>query len=222
MGRSSIKAIIFDMDGVILDSEDSIRKAEVETFRKFGIPATIKLVSEYTGVRLDEEVADINRRFGVSLSAEKVKLVQDQSMEHYYRETVPLVPHIKETLNSLSLHFKLGLATMKDKKLANFALQRFKLLSFFKALTFGEDVREGKPNPEAFLRTAKLLNIDPKECAAVEDSNPGFLAGKAAGMLVIARRARHNRDTDFSPADFIVEDVREIPTLQVLRVLDKF
>jgi len=208
-----IEAVIFDMDGVILDSEHSIREAEVDTFKKFGIPATTELVSQYTGIRFDDEVKDIGRRFGANLSVEEVRLVQDQSMEYYYRKIVPLVPHIRETLDKLNPLYALGLATMKDEKVANLALQRLKLTAYFRAFTFADDVKNGKPNPEAFLRTAKLLNIDPKRCAVVEDSNPGFIAGKAAGMLVIARRADHNGGIDFSPADSIVEDVREIPKI---------
>lgn len=198
------------MDGVILDSEHIVREAEVKTFKKFGIPATIELVSQYTGIRFDEEIEDISKRFGVNLSIEEVTKVQNQNQEYSYREIVSPVPHIRETLEILRPLYALGLATSADKRVSNLALQRLRLLPYFRVLTYGEDVRKGKPDPETFLRTAKLLDIDPSNCAVVEDSNPGFRGGKAAGMLVIARRADHNKDTDFSPADFIVDDVREI------------
>lgn len=149
----------------------------------------------------------------MNLSTDEVVRVQQQIMKYYYGEVIPLVPFIKETLEVLRPKYALGIATSCDRGNANLALQRFNLLPYFKALTFGEDVTRGKPDPEIFLRTAKLLEIYPKRCAVVEDSNPGFKAGKAAGMLVIARLGNHNMDTDFSSADFIVEDVREIPKI---------
>lgn len=211
-----VKAVIFDMDGVILDSEESIREAEVQTFKKFGIPAAVELMAEYTGMRFEEEVTDISKRFGVKIDLKRAREIQDQSMEYYYKKVVPPVPYIQETLEKLSQKYLLGLATMKNKKIASLGLKRLKLSSFFKAFTFASDVALGKPDPQAFLRTAKLLGVEHKNCMVVEDSNPGVKAGKAAGMLVIAKRGDHNENIDLSLADFIVEDVREIP-----KILDK-
>ncbi|MDO8576762.1 MAG: HAD family phosphatase [Candidatus Daviesbacteria bacterium] len=208
-----IKAVIFDVDGVLLESEHLIREAEVKTFKKFGIPATIELVSQYTGIRLEEETEDIGKKFGVSLPIEEVLKAQNENLMHFYKQIVQPTPHIKEVLNMLQLTYILGIATSRSKQMTNSALQRLDLFPYFRAFTYGEDVGKAKPDPEAFLRTAKLLDIDSSNCVVVEDSNPGFRAGKAAGMLVIARRAVHNIETDFSSADFIVDDAREIPKI---------
>lgn len=208
-----IEAVIFDLDGVILDSEPAVRDAEVVTFNQFGIPATLELVSQYTGIRFDEEAKDISGKFGVNLPIEEMIKVQDSNVEDSYRRTILPVSYAREVLEILQSLYALGLATARDKRIANLALQRLNLLHYFKALSYGDDVTKGKPDPELFLRTVKLLNIDPRRSAVVEDSNPGFRAGKAAGMLVIARRAEHNKSIDFSLADFIVEDVREIPKI---------
>lgn len=208
-----IGAIIFDLDGVILESEPAIRDTEVATFNQFGIPATLELVSQYTGIRFDEEARDICEKFGINIPIEEMIKAQNHNVEDSYRKTILPVPYAKEVLEILQPLYALGLATARDKRIANLALQRLNLLHYFKASSYGDDVIKGKPDPELFLRTSKLLDIDPEKSAVVEDSNPGFRAGKAAGMLVIARQAEHNGDIDFSPADFVVKDIREIPKI---------
>jgi beta-phosphoglucomutase-like phosphatase (HAD superfamily) len=90
---------------------------------------------------------------------------------------------------------------------------RFSLFPFFKTVIYGDDVERGKPHPEAFIKVAEQLKIDASSIAVVEDSISGYIAGQKAGMHVIVRKAAHNLDLDFSQADFIIDDLREIPTL---------
>lgn len=210
---SKIKAVIFDMDGTLVDSEELVGKAEIEAFKKFGIPADHKLIEEFRGVKFTEEVKEIGKRFQINLPTEKVVKVAQKILKDYYETKISLAPHVVEVLIKLKKKYLLGLATSGHSEIAKVALTKHNLSNYFNATTFGEDVKQGKPNPEAFLVTANKMGVDPLEVIVVEDTETGIKAAKGAGMKVIARKANHNSSIDFSPADYVVEDLREIPKI---------
>jgi sugar-phosphatase len=104
----------------------------------------------------------------------------------------------------------MGIATNRERELLELALERFSISRFFKAVVCKEDVLKGKPAPDSFLLAASALGAEPRLTAVVEDSETGFTAAKRAGMKLIARRAAHNGHLDFSTADFVVEDLRDV------------
>jgi len=209
----NISAIIWDLDGVLIDSEPYHIEAEIETMGQYGIRLTHSIAKEYLGVKLEDYFTDIVSRFGVSIPAGEMIKKHYNTLIRYYKAVFPLTPHAVEVLKQLKGQYLMGIATSSEKKLARLALERYSLLPYFKTVIYGEDVKFGKPNPEPFFTVSSRLKVDPGSVVVVEDSISGIRAGKKAGMYVIARKALHNNDLDFSSADFVVDDLREIPAL---------
>jgi len=116
-------------------------------------------------------------------------------------------------LGELQKRYRMGIATSREKELADIALKRFSLFEFFETIVYGEDVQNGKPDPEPFLMACGRLNTKPHLCIVVEDSVSGVAAAKKAGMRSIVRKACHNIDLDFTKADYMITDLSEIPPL---------
>jgi HAD superfamily hydrolase (TIGR01509 family) len=207
------QAIIWDFDGVLIDSEILQIKAEIETARKFGIPLTPEIAEEYIGYKMQDYFSMLVRRFNINVPVFKIIEEHSKTLYHYYKEVFPLAPHAEEVLNELGSEYRQGLATNRERELALASLRRFGLMDFFQAMVFGEDIDHGKPDPEPYLKVAGRLGINTELCVAVEDSTLGFQSAKKAGMLVVARKAEHNRNFDFSQADYVIEDLREIPLI---------
>jgi HAD superfamily hydrolase (TIGR01509 family) len=207
------KTIIWDLDGVLIESEPFLIKAEVEILPKFGIPLTEKISAEYLGYKLDDYLKALEKRFDKKVPYDDIRIQLHKKIVELYDKEIPLTPHAKETLETLKSNFVFALATSREKHLALRILKRLDIKKYFKQKVFKEEVSRGKPDPEVFLKAAAKLKIKPNQCAVVEDAESGFRAGKAAGMFVIARKAKHNQNQDFSLADEIVEDLREIVKL---------
>lgn len=213
-----IKAIIWDMDGVLIDSETHHVKAEIETFSKFGAKLTQKLNKKFSGMKLVPHFEQLSHHFGIEDQINEILSTHRNTLIKYAKEVFPLSPNVIEVLQKLSKKYLMALATSSEKEMAELVFHRFELNPYFKGLVVGEDVRNSKPHPEPFLKAAQLLGIKPNECIVVEDSINGFQGAKTAGMMLIARKAEHNKDLDFSLADFTVEDLNEIP--KILTKLD--
>jgi len=210
---TNISAIIWDFDGVLIDSEPYHIEAEFETTKRFGVPLTMTVAKQYFGLKLEDYFRDLARRYGKNVAVEDMIRAHYETLRKYYREIFPLVPHVIEVLGRLKGRFLMAVGTSREKELAMLALERFSLVRFFDAIVFGDEAKKGKPDPEIFLRAASRLGCAPEETVVVEDAESGFRAARAAGMKLIARRGAHNADYDFSTADFVVEDLREIPPL---------
>jgi beta-phosphoglucomutase-like phosphatase (HAD superfamily) len=121
-----------------------------------------------------------------------------------------LAPNAKELLQSLSPDYLLGLSTTSSRWSAESILKNFGLLEFIKASTCGDEVSQLKPDPEVFLKTIESLGALPGETVVLEDTVNGMRGAKAAGAVVIARKAGHNEHQDFSVADYVVEDLMDV------------
>ena len=203
-------ALIWDFDGVILEDELLHIDAEMETVRSFGIPLTREIAFEYLGVRLEDYFRDLISRFGARTSLEAMLEAHFSVLRRCYGESFPLVQHLRDVLERVGTFLPMGIATNRERELLEIALERFSLFPFFKAVVCKEDVGKGKPDPDSFLLAASALGAEPRTAFVVEDSATGFQAAKRAGMKLIARRAAHNGHLDFSSADFVVEDLRDV------------
>ncbi len=208
-----IEAIIWDLDGVLIDSESYHIEAEIETFKEFGIELPIPVAKEYFGVKLEDYFSDIVKRYKKNIPIHEMIARHYDTLIRYYREVFPITSGAFEALGDLQDRYRMAIATSREKELAVIALERFSLFGFFETIVYGEDVRSGKPDPEPFLTACTRLNTKPYLCVAVEDSVSGVAAAKRAGMLSIVRKARHNADLNFSNADYAINGLREIPSL---------
>lgn len=210
-----IKAVIWDMDGVVVDSEHHHHEGEIATFKHFGVDVPEEINKQYKGAPLHEHFLGLKKRLNVEASLDELLAKQNEFIQNMYTSKAELFDNVKEVLTGLKKNFRQGLATSTERRFVDVVLKRFELEGIFDEITCGDEVLKGKPEPDIFLKSAEKLNLNPSELVVVEDSINGIKAGKAAGMLVIAHKAHHNSDIDFSLADFVVEDLKEIPKILV-------
>lgn len=210
-----VKAIIWDMDGVLIESEDMHPVVESETAKFFGMDFSPEKVSElYLGVDLITEFNDMIKKSGrTDISYDQMRRKRDELLEDYLKNGIKSVPYSKDVVSELSSKYKIGLVSSGERFWAEDALKRLGLFEYFEVIIFAEDVENHKPHPEPFLKAAKILNLNPDEIIVVEDSTAGLKGAKDAGMKVIIRIAEHNKTKDFSSGDYRVKDLKEIPKI---------
>lgn len=208
-----IKAIIWDMDGVIIDSETHYLRLEKEFLGRLGIFVEENILHDYMGTPFSNYFPILAKKYGSSKNKDEAKEEYIKFIKELYAEHVQLTPGLKEVFEDLNKDYKFALATSTVESLASTALERFSLVNFFKVRVHGDDIKNGKPDPEIFLKALSDLGFEKNETVVIEDSLNGMKAGKAAGMKVIGFKASHNKDVDFSIADYVIEDLREIPRI---------
>lgn len=181
-----IQAIIFDMDGLLLDSEVYWTRARAEYCRSQGCTWSHEDELSVKGHNSPEWAAVIKRR--CSLDVPFAAIIDDVSsrMKSLYADHLPLLPGAVETVRDLHERYPLGLASSSPVDLIEFALREAGIRDCFSVLVSADEVGKGKPAPDVFLVTARRLGFPPSSIAVFEDSSAGIRAGRAAGMLVIA------------------------------------
>jgi HAD superfamily hydrolase (TIGR01509 family) len=208
-----IAAIIFDLDGVLIDSEavwDSVRE---QVTRETGGRWHERAQQEMMGMSSVEWSRYMRENLGVPMAPEEISsLVVDRIVERYRRD-LPLLPDAVETVRGLAERWPLGLASSSNRPVIDLVLELTGLAPCFRISVSSEEVGRGKPAPDVYLEAARRLGVEPTGCAAVEDSTNGIRAAKAAGMLVaVVPRP------DFPPApeasrraDLVLDSLAELP-----------
>jgi len=181
------EAVIFDMDGVIVDSEPRHEAAFLEVVREIGYGDRLNLrFDDFVG-RSDHELwlAFINAHGPPHTLQELLELKRQRVIEIIRREQ-PLFEGLTALVEKLALNYRLGVASGSERLVVEEVLALQGSRKFFRAAVTASDVQHGKPAPDIFLHTAKLLAVSPENCWVIEDSKPGIAAGRAAGMRVIA------------------------------------
>jgi sugar-phosphatase len=217
-----IKAVIFDMDGVLIDSEPLWRKAMIEDFASIGVLITEEDCKKTTGNRLKEVV---------EYWFEKLDILDFLPTEIEHRIINMLVKLINNEGKAISgvievinfcknKNIKIGLATSSSNQLMEAVLEKLNLKNTFKSSISAENMEYGKPHPEVFLICASQLQISPLECIVIEDSINGVIAAKAAFMRVIALPEQENiNNHKFSIADYKLNNMQEV--LKLLKTIIK-
>jgi len=208
-----LRAVIYDLDGLLIDSERCWEQAEMEVLRSVGVPLTAEQCHETTGLRLDEAVAYWAARhpwMGVSLE-EVVRRVLDRVLA-LLAARAPLKPGVHESLGVFRrAGLRVALASSSPLVLIEGALERVGLLSAFEQVVSAEGERFGKPHPGVYLTTAARLGVAPGSCLALEDSVNGVVAATGAGMRCIAVPERWPvADRRFGRADAVIRSLSEI------------
>lgn len=217
-----IEAVIFDMDGILIDSEPFWQAAEKVVFKKVGIDITDDMCRQTIGLRIDEVVQHWYRR--CPWNGMRLKQVQDEivmGVINLVNQRGELISGVKYALRFFkNKKIKIALASSSDMVLINAVLGKFNLHSEFEIIHSGENEMYGKPHPAIYLTAAKLLNVDPTSCLAIEDSFNGLIAAKAARMKTICIPEHCVWDhTKYDIADVKLKSLEEISE-QVISIID--
>jgi HAD superfamily hydrolase (TIGR01509 family) len=209
----STGAVIFDMDGVIVDSEPRHERAFLEVLRELGYGETHGLrFADYIG-RTDQDlwVDFIAKHHPKQTLAELLALKRQRVLE-ILRQDEPLFNDLPPLVEELAKRYRLGLASGSERPIVEAVLGLKGLRRFFAVTVSGSEVARGKPAPDIFLRTAELLQVKPADCWVIEDSKPGVRAALAAGMRVIAITNTHPA-AELAHATHVVKTYEEIGRL---------
>jgi sugar-phosphatase len=213
-----MKAAIFDMDGLLIDSEPLWQEAEISVFRSVGVPLTRELCRQTVGVRLDGVVRHWYERF--PWQSESLEVVEAQVLELVSRLIVERgkpMPGVMEIIGILrAAQYELAVASSSPMQLIRTALKKFGIIEFFSVLHSADAEDEGKPNPAVYLSTMSRLGADPNHCIAFEDSILGVRAAKIAGARVIAVPDPADvSNPGFADADVVLSSLKDFSLDQV-------
>jgi sugar-phosphatase len=206
------KAAIFDMDGLLIDSEPLWQEAEIKVFRSIGVPLTRELCRETVGVRLDAVVRHWYDRF--PWRGEPAEVVEARVLEEVSRliiERGEPMPGARQAIDTLRAeNYALAVASSSPLQLIRAALETFGLIGEFAVLHSAETEAEGKPHPAVYVSTMSRLGVDPRYCIAFEDTVIGVRAAKSAGARVIAVPDPADiGDPAFGDADVVLSSLTE-------------
>lgn len=210
---TGIKAVIFDMDGVIIDSEPLWRRAMIQSFTEIGIPFNDEKSRITTGLRFKEVAEFWFTKHGITdVSIDEFDdLVITRLCDLIAKEgkTMKGVVEALEFFKAKGL--KIGVGTSSNTKLLNTVVDVLNIRQYYDVLCSAEHMQYGKPHPEVFLTCAEKLGVNPLHCLVIEDSVNGIIAGKAAQMKVLAIPEEFNyNNPKFAVADYHAKSLLEI------------
>jgi HAD superfamily hydrolase (TIGR01509 family) len=207
-----IDAVIFDLDGLLVDSEhlwDEVREAFV---RERGGRWHERAQADMMGMSSPEWSRYMHEQLGLEESPDEIAAEAVRRMEAIYRERLPLLPGAREAVERLAARWPLGLASSSNRPVIDLALELSGLARHFGATVSSEEVARGKPAPDVYLEAARRLGVDPTRASAIEDSHNGILSAAAAGMHVVAipnRRFPPGEDA-LAKADVVLDSLDEL------------
>jgi len=203
-------AVIFDLDGTLVDSMWIWKQIDIEYLDRFGIELPEDLQSKIEGMSFEETAHYFKVHFGIPHSIEQIKADWNAMAWDKYMNEVPLKTGILSFLEGCHAKgIKLGIATSNSKELVGNIASVHNFYQYFDCVVTGCDVKRGKPAPDIYLTAAELLKTSPENCLVFEDIVPGILAGKNAGMEVCAVEDKYsasNREKKIELADYYIED----------------
>lgn len=182
----SVAAVVFDMDGVLVDSEHVWDAARRELVAETGGTWTDEATHAMLGMSSKEWPVYVRDALRVPLSAEEINAEVVRRMRAHYDAALPLLPGAREAVARVADAFTLGLASSSNRELIDLVLDAAGLARHFAATVSSEEVAAGKPSPDVYLECVARLGVDAAGCVAIEDSTNGILSAATAGLAVIA------------------------------------
>lgn len=207
-----IKALIFDMDGVIIDSEPIHFESDKMAMREYGIEITDEILNNYVGVTNPVMLAELKEIYSLDCSVDELLHKQlKYKFELFGTKKLKMIDGIRELIDLLKgKGIKVGLASSSPGEFIELILKNLGIINFFDVIVSGEAVSESKPAPDIFLKASALLGVAPDDCLVIEDSEHGVKAAKSAGMGCIGYANANSGNQDLSMADLSVASIRDI------------
>jgi HAD superfamily hydrolase (TIGR01509 family) len=207
-----IEAVVFDLDGVLVDSEKVWDDARRELAAERGVPWPEDATRAMMGMSSPEWSRYMHEAIGLPEPAAEINREVVAWMKRLYRRELPVIPGALEAVRRTAASFRLGLASSSNRPLIDLVLELTGLAPCFEATVSSEEVARGKPAPDVYLEAARRLGHEPARCAAVEDSSNGLRAAHAAGMRVLAFPNAHYPPAPdaLALADVVVTSLSEL------------
>jgi HAD superfamily hydrolase (TIGR01509 family) len=209
---SPLRAVVFDLDGVLIEGEEVWEEVREGLVRERGGHWTDRAHVDMMGMSSPEWARYMAEQLRLPMAPQAIIDETVARVVARYRERLPLVDGATEVVRALAGHWPLGLASSANRPIIDLVLDRSGLAGCFQATVSSEEVARGKPAPDVYLEAAARLGVPPAACAAVEDSGNGLRAAAAAGMRVVAvPNRRYPPDPGLvEAADLVVADLREL------------
>jgi HAD superfamily hydrolase (TIGR01509 family) len=208
-----LKAVLFDMDGVIVDTEPLHRKAYFKTFNELEIEVSEGLYTSFTGASTKRVCETLINKFNLNQTHEDIATIKRAHFKDYFYndDEFDLIPGVRELIQHYHENgITLILASSATMTTINMVFEKFGLEKYFSGKISGADLKESKPHPEVFLLAAALANQPVENCMVIEDSTNGILAAHRANIFCAAYRSLHSKDQDYTLADTVVSDYVEL------------
>jgi len=218
---NSDRCIIFDMDGVLINSEPLHFDFESRLFESLGITVSREQHESFVGTTAKTLWTSIKQSNNIPFTVQELILKEQFEFLKYLenKEPIKLIPGVKKLIINLKFKgFHIALASSSPHRLINYVLDKTNIKECFQIKVSGDDVINGKPNPDIFLKAAELMKIKPANCLVIEDSKNGVLAAKQAGMKCIGYSNPGSGNQDLTAANFIIDsfDKLKISTINNL------
>jgi len=216
-----IETVIFDMDGVIIDSEPIHQELQYQLFQLYNISLKPGEYQTFIGRSSKNMWQELIERFCLPVTVDQI-LQQDRNLYHarLKAETalspIPGIPELIETLYREKI--KLVLASSSSMQSIQLVLDLFQLAGFFEHKVSGADLKYSKPHPEIFLVAAGMSNSRVDHCLVIEDSNHGVTAAKRAEMKCVGFRNPNSGNQNLSQADLIIDDIRQLTLENIMQL----
>ena len=206
-----LQAAIFDMDGLMIDSEHLQWLATNAALAPYSVRIEEAQWAGMIGRRALEILTEIKSKHGLDASVEELLSEKNKAYRELIRRDVPVMSGLYKAIdNCRQAGLRMALASSSILQDITLVLNSLRLASVFEVIVSGDEVTHGKPDPEIFLAAARLLEIDPANCLVLEDTTHGVEAAKAAGMVCVAVPNNFAREQDFRRADVVLHSLDDL------------
>lgn len=204
-----VKAVIFDMDGLMIDTERLYFEVERIMARKFGKEVKDETLWKMMGRKPLEAITVFAEDLELDISPKKLLEIRDELFVKKLVNEVEPMPGLFDILNILKGKVKMAIATGSPQKFLKIVLDKLKIESYFDVFVTSDEVEKGKPDPEVYNTAVKRLKVAPFECVVLEDSSNGALAAVRAGCYTIAVPTVYTNKQDFSFVNYVAKDLKD-------------
>jgi len=209
---STLKAVIFDMDGVLIDSEPLHFEVDTTVLKSLNLELEPNYLEQFVGFTTPAMWTAIKSQFSIERSLEELISLQSKTKLAYLKKSAyGPIEGILDILEELEIYkIPIGIASSSPRIFIEAVIDKIGVSDYFSVWVSGEEVEKSKPEPDVFFKCAQVLGIEPENCLVIEDSRNGTIAAKKAGMKCIGFQNVNSGNQDLSMADLIVPNMREV------------
>ena len=208
-----IKAVIFDMDGVLVNTEPLHKKAYYNMFKDFKLDVSESLYESFTGKSTYSICEQLCLKFNLSITPYELVNSKRKHFKYIFEndKSFKMIDGAFELIKDYyKNNLKLVLASSASMLTINKVFEKFDLDKFFVAKISGADLKQSKPNPEIFLKAAKISGHNKKDCIVIEDSTNGIIAANSAGIFCVGYKSKNSINQNYSLADLVISNFNQI------------